>query len=193
MLDAARHHRLPWGLAWLASFACATPPSPEAPESASPSDAASRASVVAPPPASSPAAPTDRTAETSIAPPAVPASPSAPSAAPDPHAPSFDEEMKCRREHCYIGGAATCSRTCYKYNHPRSPEAHMSCNDSCRRNYGILECEQVCALDRRAFDPAASARGSCAAQLIACRKCPSGRKSACELDCVTALRACEAK
>jgi len=119
------------------------------------------------------------------------ADPTAPVA--DPRAPSFDEEMKCRRDHCYTGGAAECLATCRKWNHPRRPKEHAACDDNCRHYYGLSECDRACALDRRAFDPAAGAGGECGAKMAACRKCPSGRANVCELDCLTTLRNCEAQ
>ncbi len=115
--------------------------------------------------------------------------------APDANAPSFDQEMKCRREHCYVGGARHCFDTCYKYNHPRDPQAHTACDDTCRHNYGIVECEQACALDRRAFGQRVSSDGAeCANELTHCRRdCTPGRVNVCELYCLSSLRRCEAR
>ncbi len=127
--------------------------------------------------------------------PSAPARPDAGVTTPPPaaYAPSFDHEMQCRRRHCYAHGAGRCLDTCYKYNHPRDPQAHEACNATCRRNYDVEACEQACARDRRAYAPIpASVPARCRAALRACRaSCDATAPNNCELRCLFALEACE--
>ncbi|MEZ4374073.1 MAG: hypothetical protein R3B07_24850 [Polyangiaceae bacterium] len=133
---------------------------------------------------------------------AAAAAPPAQSAPPEsPWRASFEEEMACRRAHCYTSGAAECLRTCYRYNHPRNPEGHERCNDNCRHNYQLDACDELCRVDKRAFAKvsAVSRAGqppsvpACSRSANACNAgCETEPKNACLLGCIRELQRCEA-
>jgi hypothetical protein len=149
----------------------------------------------APPPPATPApAPDAQPAPPSPSEAATPELAAESDAGSNPNAPSFDEEMKCRRDHCYIGGAKRCFDVCYRYNHPRHPQEHATCDDGCRRSYGVVQCEQACAFDRRAFaSKVRSPVGACDQGVAICRGECADRENECELRCLTVLRQCEAE
>ena len=138
--------------------------------------------------------------EAPTTPPRAPGGPSAiaPAAAPASEAeanlPTFDEDLACRRRHCYGPATKPCFDNCYRHGHPTDPQGHERCDQSCRDRFDIPACEQACARDRRAFTPLpGKAPAPCGGQLRECRK---GRVSespaTCELQCLERLQRCEA-
>jgi len=134
--DMARHALSTWlaSLSLAALFAACTPPSSGAPGSAM--------------------------ATSSVSPPHEgqrdpPLHDGSPEATPAPSASTLSPEearvwlerqeraLRCRRQRCFKLGKE-CFADCYRHGHPRFPEDHMRCNDSCRRSYGVEACEEEC-------------------------------------------------
>lgn len=122
------------------------------------------------------------------APPQRPAADAAPSSAPaEPKVP-FEQALECRKKHCYPP-AAHCMDVCYRYNHPRAEE-HQACDETCRHNYGVRQCEALCENEPRAFLPFPKGPPSCVRELVACRESCKDRRSHCEAHCIAQLDAC---
>ncbi len=117
----------------------------------------------------------------------------APNAVPvHPKAPHIDEEIHCRKRHCYPEAANACFDRCYKYNHPRDPATHERCNESCRRSWSVDSCELACSLDGRAFEPLrVTGQSACEAAFGDCRTSCDSNQPRCELHCIQELHSCE--
>ncbi len=138
-------------------------------------------------------------ADQELAPPAVESpiverAASEPEPKPEPHAPTLEESLACRAEHCNDNeGAKACFAVCARRSGGSlNPPRHERCNDRCQEQYGLSECFEVCDLDRRAFSTAFSPDHLCERELLKCRvSCSSGIEAKCELGCMTELRSCE--
>jgi len=88
------------------------------------------------------AAPPIATVDTpAVAPPVPEAAPPAARPPEDPRV--LDAALRCRRQRCANLGKA-CFDNCYRHGHPRDPEGHTRCNESCRSGYGVDACEAAC-------------------------------------------------
>jgi hypothetical protein len=56
---------------------------------------------------------------------------------------AMDAALRCRQERCANLGKA-CFDNCYRHGHPRDPEGHTRCNESCRASSGLGTCEDAC-------------------------------------------------
>ena len=69
----------------------------------------------------------------------------------------LEQELACRRAHCYIGAAAHCLDECVRRNHPRDPSGQERCTRACRASYRLDQCDARCASDPAAMGAPAPA------------------------------------